>query len=87
MAHMGAPHAFTATGPGYSTEFLMEMFVLAATFNIEVGGTTGLTPKKQILITQTSWVDFRIPRRVALRAACIAIAGQTSCFTLLFSRI
>lgn len=38
MAHMGAPHTFTATGPGYSTEFLMEMFVLAATFNIEVGG-------------------------------------------------
>ncbi|CAM9819797.1 unnamed protein product [Ectocarpus sp. 12 AP-2014] len=46
MAHMGAPHTFTATGPGYSTEFLMEMFVLAATFDIEVVGTTGLMPKK-----------------------------------------
>ncbi|CAM9570899.1 unnamed protein product [Ectocarpus sp. 12 AP-2014] len=50
MAHMGAPHTFAATGPGYSTECLMEMFVLAANFNIEVVGTNTyiiMMPKKK----------------------------------------
>lgn len=36
MAHMGAPHTFAATSASYSTAFLFEMFVLAATFKIEV---------------------------------------------------
>ena len=36
MAHMGAPHTFAATRASYSTTFLIEMFVLASSFKIEV---------------------------------------------------
>lgn len=37
MAHMGAPHTFIATNASYSTAFVLDMLVLAATFKIEVG--------------------------------------------------
>ncbi|CAM9298889.1 unnamed protein product, partial [Scytosiphon promiscuus] len=35
MAHMGAPHTFATTNASYSTEFVLEMLVLATTFKIE----------------------------------------------------
>lgn len=38
MAHMAAPHMFKSACSTYSTNFLLEMFDVAARFSIKVSG-------------------------------------------------